>query len=65
LFTNPLLLGAIIIGLLIQASLVYVPFFHDVFGIYVVGLKDWGFVIGISLIPVIINEIYKGIRRII
>jgi len=65
LFNNPLLLGAIVIGLLIQALLVYVPFFHDVFGIYVIGLKDWAFVIGISLIPVIINEIYKGIRRII
>lgn len=64
LFSNKLLIAAIVIGIFIQALLVYVPFFHDVFGIYVISAKDWVFVIGVSLIPIVINEIYKGIRRV-
>lgn len=64
LFSNKLLIAAIVVGIFIQALLVYVPFFHDVFGIYVISAKDWAFVIGVSLIPIVINEIYKGIRRI-
>lgn len=64
LFSNKYLIGAVLLGLLIQVVLVYVPFLHDVFGIYALAAKDWAFIIGISLIPVILNEIYKAARRV-
>lgn len=64
LLTNKFLIGAILLGIFIQALLVYVPFLHDVFGIYTLDLNDWIWIIAISLIPVIVNEIMKLIRNI-
>ncbi|MCR2822293.1 cation-translocating P-type ATPase [Lederbergia panacisoli] len=64
LFTNKYLIGAIVLGIAIQAALVYIPFLHDVFGIHVLTGKDWLFVVGISLIPIIANELVKAGRRI-
>lgn len=63
-FKNRLLIGAILLGLVIQASLVYVPFLHDVFGIHYLSIEDWLFIIGLSIIPVILNEIVKAVKRI-
>ncbi|WP_062352899.1 calcium-translocating P-type ATPase, PMCA-type [Bacillus kwashiorkori] len=64
LFTNKYLIGAIIVGILIQLALVYIPFLHDVFGIHLLSGNDWLFVIGVSLIPIIANELFKAGRRI-
>lgn len=64
LFSNKYLIGAIALGIIIQAALVYIPFLHDVFGIHVLSGKDWLFVVGISLIPIIANELVKAGRRI-
>lgn len=64
LFKNRLLIGAIVLGLIIQASLVYVPFLHDVFNIHYLSLADWLFVLGLSIIPVVLNEIVKAIKHV-
>lgn len=63
-FKNRLLIGSILLGLAIQASLVYVPFLHDVFGIHYLSIEDWLFVIGLSIIPVVLNEIVKAFKRV-
>lgn len=63
-FKNRLLIGSIVLGLAIQASLVYVPFLHDVFGIHYLSIEDWLFVIGLSIIPVVLNEIVKAFKRV-
>lgn len=65
LFTNRLLILSIAIGILIQGLLVYIPVFHEVFGIYVISLKDWVFIIEICLLPVIVNEVYKLMKKIL
>ncbi len=65
LFSNKLLIGAIIAGIIIQAMLVYIPFFRNVFGICMLNLQDWTFIIGVSLLPVIFNEIYKAMIRVL
>lgn len=64
LFTNKYLLAAIFIGIIIQTALVYIPFFNDVFGIHFLSGVDWLFIIGISIIPVIVNELVKAGKRI-
>src|SRR5690606_23224796 len=45
LFTNKLLLGAIVIGLLLQFAVITVPFLASAFGVHALSLPDWGIVI--------------------
>lgn len=63
LFTNRYLLMAIGAGILIQALIVHIPFFSQWFGIMALSPSEWIFVLGVSLIPVFVNEIYKAIKR--
>lgn len=64
LFSNKYLIGAIVIGIAIQAALVNLPVFNDLFEIHLLGLTDWLFIISISLLPVVINELVKAGKRI-
>lgn len=63
-FSNKYLLGSIILGIGIQLALVNVQFFNDVFGISSLKGFDWIFVITISLLPVIFNELSKAGKRV-
>lgn len=58
-FTNHLLVWSIMIGVVIQLALVYIPFFNQVFGIRPLLWNDWFLIIGLSMIPLILNEIIK------
>jgi Ca2+-transporting ATPase len=62
LFTNKYLLLSILIGILIQILIIIVPFFAEIFNVFTLNARDWIIVISISLIPFIINEIFKTIR---
>ncbi len=64
LFTNKYLIGSILLGITIQAALVNIPVFNKIFGINVLTPKDWIFVITLSLLPVIFNELWKAGKRI-
>ncbi len=64
LFTNKFLLGSIIFGIVLQAILVNVPAFNDIFGLHILSLKDWVFVLTLSLVPVIFSELSKAWKRI-
>ena len=63
LFSNKYLILAIVIGIAIQATIVNVPLFSGWFDIRALAWQDWLFVISISTIPVIVNEIVKIFRR--
>ncbi|AJS61143.1 ATPase [Paenibacillus sp. IHBB 10380] len=63
LFTNKYLLGAIIIGLILQFGVISIPFFATAFKVEFISFTDWGLVIGLGLVPLIINEIIKMFRR--
>lgn len=65
LFSNKYLIGSIVIGIAIQAALVNLPVFNDLFEIHLLGLSDWLFIIFISLLPVVINELVKAGKRIL
>lgn len=58
-FTNKLLIGAILIGLLLQLVVISVPVLAGAFGVHNLSLKDWGIVFIFALIPFIANEIIK------
>ena len=63
LFTNKYLIGAIIIGLILQFGVISIPFLATAFKVQFLSLPDWGLVIALGLIPLIINEIIKLFRR--
>lgn len=58
-FKNKWLIGSILLGILLQLTIITIPFTATIFKVYSLTLKDWGIVILISLIPFVINEIIK------
>ncbi|WIV13799.1 cation-translocating P-type ATPase [Proteiniborus sp. MB09-C3] len=63
LFSNMYLIGAIIIGFILQFGVISVPFFANVFEVHNLSLGDWGLVIIFALVPLIVNEIIKAFMR--
>ncbi len=59
LFSNKYLIGAIIIGILLQLVVITVPFIADAFGVHNLSVTEWGIVLVFALIPLIVNEIIK------
>lgn len=64
LFTNKFLLASIFIGIGIQVAIVHIPLFNGIFEINALTLKDWLFILTLSLLPVIFNELWKAGKRI-
>ncbi len=64
LFSNKILIMAIIIGILLQLVVISVPFLANAFGVHNLTLQDWAIVISFSLIPLIVNECIKLFKRI-
>ena len=58
-FTNKWLILSVALGILIQFTIITIPFTATIFKVYSLTFKDWGIVIFISLIPFIINELLK------
>lgn len=58
-FTNLPLLGAIATGLLLQLAVISIPFTAAAFKVQMLSSRDWGIVITLALIPLILNEILK------
>ncbi|SHI90024.1 cation-translocating P-type ATPase [Lutispora thermophila] len=63
LFSNMYLIGAIIVGLLLQFVVITVPFLASAFSVHNLSIRDWTIVIAFSLIPLIVNEIIKALTR--
>lgn len=63
LFSNKFLIGAIIVGILLQLVVITVPALANAFGVHSLSLVEWGIVIGFALIPLIVNEIIKAFSR--
>jgi Ca2+-transporting ATPase len=60
-FTNKYLIGAIILGIILQNIVITVPFLASVFKVFRLTIQDWLFVLLLSIIPLIVNEIGKVI----
>ncbi|HZK54455.1 MAG TPA: calcium-translocating P-type ATPase, PMCA-type [Desulfosporosinus sp.] len=63
LLTNRYLIYAILIGISLQVMVITVPALASVFKVYPLTLSDWSFVMILSVIPLVINEIVKAVRR--
>lgn len=63
LFSNKYLMGAIVIGLILQLGVISIPFFAEAFKVQMLSLFDWGLVFGFALIPVLVNEVIKFFAR--
>jgi P-type Ca2+ transporter type 2C len=65
LFTNKWLWLALGAGLLLQWIVVSVPALAGLFRVTSLSGRDWGIAIGLSLIPVVLNELVKLVRRVV
>lgn len=63
LFSNKYLIGAIIVGLILQLGVITVPFLAGAFKVQMISGRDWGLVILFALVPVAVNEIIKLFTR--
>jgi Ca2+-transporting ATPase len=63
-FTNKYLLGAILVGIILQLGVISIPFLAQAFSVQMLSLRDWAIVIVFALVPLIVNEIIKVIFRI-
>ncbi|MEY8350532.1 cation-translocating P-type ATPase [Bacillus cereus] len=62
-FTNKYLVFSLLIGILMQICIISIPPIANIFGVHALTLKDWGFVIVLSIIPLVVNEIIKVFKR--
>ncbi|WP_303740783.1 cation-translocating P-type ATPase [Lutispora saccharofermentans] len=63
LFSNMYLIGAIIVGFILQFGVISIPFLANAFSVHNLSLRDWGLVILFALVPLIVNEIIKMFMR--
>jgi Ca2+-transporting ATPase len=63
-FTNPWLLAAIAISMLLQISVVTLPYAQDVFQVGAQLGGDWLWVLGLALVPVTVIEVAKVAWRV-
>jgi len=61
--TNRYLVYAFTASLLLQLAVVFVPFLQGIFGTALLQGRDWLLVIGCSLVPLIVVELAKLIRK--
>ncbi len=58
-FSNKYLVGAIILGVLLQLIVISVPFMQRAFHLQMLDLEGWIIAISLGLVPLLINEIVK------
>lgn len=63
-FTNKYLVGAIIFGIVAQLFVIEIPFMREAFGLQMLDLQGWLVAITFGLLPLLINETIKGLRKI-
>ncbi len=63
-FSNLYLIGALIVGIILQNAVILIPGIAKVFKVTALTLEDWGIVTLFALVPLTVNEIAKLIRRI-
>ncbi|GGE27662.1 cation-translocating P-type ATPase [Sphingobacterium cellulitidis] len=58
-FSNKYLVFAIILGFALQLMVLFVPILRESFKLQVIGIYDWLKVIGLGLVPLLVNEMIK------
>ena len=63
LFSNRYLIGAIVLGLLLQVLIISIPFTQHAFNLKMLDMKGWIMVVVLGLFPLIISEICKKVKN--
>ncbi len=63
-FSNKYLVGAIVLGVLLQLFVITVPFMREAFHLQMLDLGGWVIAIGLGLVPLLVNEIVKIFIRV-
>ncbi|WP_163192495.1 cation-translocating P-type ATPase [Clostridium thermarum] len=63
-FTNKYLIASVLLGIFLQDVVITVPILREVFDVFNLLPEDWLLVGALSIMPLVINEIIKLIRRI-
>ena len=61
--SNPAMNKAFLVGMVLQLAVLLVPPLMGVFEVCVLTAPEWAVVLGLSILPVIICEIEKAVRR--
>ncbi len=64
-FSNKHLLGAILLVCVLMLTVLEIPSLHDVFHLTTLTSTQWWWVVGLSLAPLPIMELLKGIKRLV
>jgi len=63
-FSNKYLIGAIVLGLLLQLIVIYVPAMQRAFNLQMLSLSGWIMALFLGFVPLLVNEIYKIFIRV-
>lgn len=63
LFTNPYLIGAIIVSVALQVAVTTVPFLQVALDTVPLALADWGMIVLVSSSVFVADEIRKAVQR--
>lgn len=63
LFSNPLMLAAFVIGVLLQAAVTEIPFLVRAFGTAMLSAPEWGFLLVMAAMPLIAHEVLAAVWR--
>lgn len=58
-FSNMYLIGAIVLGIVLQAAVIYIKPIANMFNVQPLTMQDWGFIIILCFIPLVVNEVIK------
>ncbi|MCY6355782.1 cation-translocating P-type ATPase [Clostridium sp. ZS2-4] len=63
LFTNKALILSLLLGILLQNIILFTPVLRDIFKVYLLNSYDWIWIIILSLMPLLFNEVAKLIKH--
>ncbi|WP_413056988.1 cation-translocating P-type ATPase [Sporosarcina sp. 179-K 3D1 HS] len=63
LFKNKFLIASILFGIAMQVAIVTITPIADVFSVHSLGLTEWAIIAGLSLLPLVINEGVKLLKK--
>jgi len=58
-FSNPYLVAALFAGIILQAGVATIPAVANIFRVVPLTLEQWGIVLGLAIMPIIIIELQK------
>lgn len=65
LFKNKWLVLSFIFGLTLQISIIYIPWIADKFHVHAINLFDWIIIFSLSILPVLIYELFKLFKNLV